>query len=455
MPNPHRLPAPDPVRRPVAGPAMPRPHRRFMAWLAGVVLGVPLAAIALNLAFDPLGYGVVLGLRSASNSERIDPGASLGSFPMKAAQRRDKAHNYAVYRPEVAIFGTSNVATYMDVGHPAVRARDGRPAFNYGLAGANIEELFVYFEHARHVHKPKRILVGLEFLMFNGNRATYSDSFDFPLAQNPDYWPRTVTEFLKRAVDPIELWGLVHAHIAPKLSPRRWLSHLSPLHPAHAAGPVGIVTQIAAIDAATRERVAAFDRFSIPALYPEFWKGYRYEDRKGVSRLDWLASLLHVAREQGIEVTLFVSPHHVRTAEFYRLFGWWPAYEQWLVDLAALVESHNAEAPGKRPVPLWNFCCYYGFNMDPWLTGPGRKQSFRWFADSYHFNTDLGRLLLDRMHGMSDPGRPPPSDLGERLTTATLPAIIAAMRAARADYAANNGVDIAAQAELVRALAPK
>jgi hypothetical protein len=192
-----------------------------------------------------------------------------------------------------------------------------------------------------------------------------------------------------------------------------------------------------------------------PALYPEYWKGYRYEDQHSISRLDWLASILEVARQQEIEVYLFISPHHSRTAEYYRLMGWWPAYEQWLRDLPRVVEAHNAEYADKKKVPLWNFCCYSSINMDPWVAGAGVPRSFNWHADSYHYYTNTGNLALDLMLDHKDPARPIPPDFGTKLTTANAEAVIEGMRAARETYAAAFTADIAEQAEIVKAMRPR
>jgi len=67
----------------------------------------------------------------------------------------------------------------------------------------------------------------------------------------------------------------------------------------------------------------------------------------------------------------------------------------------------------------------------------------KFYWDSSHFKDVVGDLVLDRLFGLSHPGRPVPADFGVQLTAATLEPALARLRAAQLAYRRSNPQDVA------------
>src|SRR5438309_11372766 len=112
-------------------------HGRRYVLAMGIATIVLLGSIpAINIEMDPLGYARVAGSRpSAKASPQEQYLAAFGSWPVPHGTREAKVLDVAYYLPQSVIFGSSTVWSYVDASYPALREADGRPAFNFGIAG--------------------------------------------------------------------------------------------------------------------------------------------------------------------------------------------------------------------------------------------------------------------------------------------------------------------------------
>ena len=136
-----------------------------------VIAAVALAAggLALNIRHD------ISGVLAALSLKRVKPtfvdrwNAAYGLFPMSGGQREAKVLNSIWYKPQVALFGSSNVwRSYVNPLFPSLRQTDGRAAYNFGLPGASMFEIGAAFRHVVALRNMRRAVVGLEFFMLPG-----------------------------------------------------------------------------------------------------------------------------------------------------------------------------------------------------------------------------------------------------------------------------------------------
>ncbi|TPJ47142.1 MULTISPECIES: sugar transferase [unclassified Mesorhizobium] len=150
-----------------------------------------------------------------------------------------------------------------------------------------------------------------------------------------------------------------------------------------------------------------------------------------ITRIGLLHDLLDRLTAAGVDVTLFISPIHARQMEALRAMGLLPVYDRWRVDLTYTVSQVNASKTATSEVKLWDFSGYNSVTMED-IPDPGdRHQTMRWYWSSARYTPALGELMLDRMLGQAYSG---PSDFGISLTGSNLRSILDQQRKRRTIY---------------------
>lgn len=413
-----------------------------------------------NFVMDPLGYARVAGWRPAFPNEAEQSFAAGGAWPVPDGTREAKILNLAYYRPQFVVFGSSTVWSHIDTGYAPMRGADGRPAYNFGLAGVSMRELAGAFEHAAHLQAPRRVLIGLEFYMFAGDKPTSPGFFDLPMAQHEAYRDelrRYVTQKLFTAdyakASQAALWEPLVKRVAGLWGGAARVRLTAPNYGIGVGGGPrysdGVPQGGAPSRPAFEQRMSDGDRVLIAGLYPAPGRPFRFVDDEGWSSLEAFRRLLAVAREHGIDVALYLSPHHARAYEAIRLMGWWPQYERWQQALVDLIDE-EARTSGRPPVPLWDFGGYSSITTDPVQAFPDGTYGYRWYADAIHFSTEVGYMCLDRVLGVT-PAPGLPDDFGVRLTRESLAVHQSGVREAQVRYVSSHADDAAALAGVLSA----
>lgn len=407
--------------------------RRYMIAMA-IVVAVLLGGLAtMNIAMDPLGYARVAGWRPATPDTVQALFQSSGAWPVPHGTREAKLLNVGLYAPSTIFFGSSTVWSYVDAGYPPIQWTDGRRAYNFGLAGATAGEMAAAFEHAVALTPPKRVLVGLEFYMFSADRPPSPGYFDMPFAHRPSY-RRDFWQFIGQRVFSSEyttesaglLWHAVKKTAAAWLSPSVAAAELQ-------SAPLRTRAQFA-------ELMLSVDKIQIVSLYPD--RPFRFAAEDGASTIDAVRTIVDVARRHDIDLRIYLSPSHARSFETIRQLGWWPQFEEWQRRLVAIVDEDARRHPGARPAELWDFCCYNSITTDVVDQQPDGA-GFRHFADTIHFKTSVGYMVMDRMFG-TEQAKALPADFGVKLSAANVEAHLAGIREAQRQYRERHPEDVQA-----------
>lgn len=413
-------------------------------------MGLTVAALlgtvpALNIAVDPLGYVRAAGWRPSSPSDAEMALASSGAWPVAHGTREAKVLNVRYYEPESVYFGSSTVWSYVDTGYAPLRTTDGRRAFNFGLAGVTMRELLAVFEHVVALKPPARVVIGLEFYMFSADKPTAPGFDDLPLAHRPTYrqdlwW--FVGQRLLSSESTYKSVDILSRTVLDRL--RFWTST-----------PVEAAANHQAAAPLSRERFAQLmidsDKVILTALYPDTGRPFRMSDDAGWSSLDAVRRIVALARAHQIDLTMYISPSHARSFEAIRLLGLWPRFEEWQRGLASVLADDASAYPDRAPVLLWDFCCYNAVTTDPVVAPPGEDAGFRYYADSVHFKTVVGYMVMDRIFA-TEASRVLPPDFGVLLTEDSVEAHLSEIRRGQREYAASHPEDVEAVAAALESL---
>jgi hypothetical protein len=369
--------------------------------------------------------------------------APLGLYPMSHGTREAKFYNYSWYKPKTVILGSSSVwSNNIDVFDPRLRDADGRAAFNFGIAGIMMYEVDAVFRHMVAAYKPSRVILDLEFFMFGGHRRiTAGKSLDkFPLAYQSNY-----------------RWELVKV-VIPKLialeptlqSLRTEIDNATKTFVAAAFGAEGLPAVLSeGQQALARRRLHVIERGQIHALY---WPDtpFSFEDEDGLSTLTALRNVLALARTEGIDLRIFISPHQVRAYEIIRALGLWDKYLFWLREIAKIVDDANVGRPCNEQVQVLDFGAYKPFNLDLTFINVD-PPLYRSYGDSFHYYTNTGKTIIDLLLSASA-CKEQDSEIATNLSRDRIERHIAAIEEARARFAAEHPDEVADVVALVRSL---
>jgi hypothetical protein len=398
------------------------PARFLRTWLAAVLL-ILAGTAGFNVVIDPYGlHGV------AAPAERR---------PRAQTQvRMVKAWRIAEVRPNAVILGNSRVDIGLDPAHPAWPAA-ARPVYNLGQPGAGLFMVRRYLEHAVALHRPRLVVIGLDFqdfldavppppapLAFERRLAVGRDgrlNAAAPRQRIADTVAATLS--LDATVDAVRTVLARADQNAADMTPLGF----NPLHEYRAL-------------VARQGHHALFLQKTLQ--YMAAWRARRALrfDGDGEAAFAELAAIIALCRRQGIDLHLFIHPYHADLLETIRLAGLWDSFENWK---RALVRA--AAPPGPDPDPhmvLWDFSGHYDPALEP-VPPPGDTvTAMRWFWEAGHYKAALGDRIIARLFGTGA------GDFGRRLTPDTIEPHLAALRAAQAAYHAARAPDAARLAAL-------
>jgi hypothetical protein len=294
----------------------------------------------------------------------------------------------------------------MPINHPAY---DSDRVYNLGLEGTSLPELDAALDLALRKNHLKRVIFGVDFLLFSDMRAARPD-FD-----NSRFNPQlNVFEYHARNLfdwdATVRSWSLVER-----------LKHHRPAQ----AAERGFVPR--SIPPRLSQRTVFARRIHDFFINPETYGAYHYSPE----RVTQLHAMIRRCRASGVDLAIFIPPVHALQLETIRVAGLWPTFEQWKRDAAQAV----AEETGDHPIPLWDFTGFKDRVAENVPPAGDKTTRMKWYIDSSHFTPALGGLVLDRMFPSAAPDNNA-TDLGVALTPANVEGHLDKLRADREAYAA-------------------
>lgn len=377
--------------------------RRFlMRWLITVLLLLA-AVVSFNGLLDP--YGLIGAPRWTS----------LNAVKPAAGNRSRVVKPYQVSRADadVLILGNSRPEMGLDPRHACIAAIG--PGYSLTLPGAGMYQVVRYAQHAMAEHRPRLLLLGLDFV-----------DFLVPPGQggDPDRWPPYVGDFEARL--SVSARGQPTSQLAARLGDYRdallsltafkdAVHTLLAQHRRHATDrrADGFNPARDYLGVIAGEGQAVLFRQKLDELRARLRRtgwSIDHAGRRGSADFTALERLLQEADSRGIAVIAFINPYHDLYLEAIETSGLGDLFGQWKRRLASLV----ARYPG---VTLWDFAESGPYTFESPPAAGDRKRVLRWFWEPAHYRRELGDRLLATM--LADRGCALPADdlpaIGRRL----------------------------------------
>lgn len=348
---------------------------------------------AVNAILDP--YGLIDLVSVTGFNEKKPHGRTLGDRIVKSIKLGIRDY-------DALILGTSRAGA-LSTTHPFFQ---GARVFNGALAQTNMMEIGKVYDHAVAHQDLRTLLIGLDFLTFTDRRGMSRMSRLAFSGQSP-WWLLAKT---LPSGETLELsWDTLSTNRQPAST--NSTDRISGF----------LELRRAWIDSSARR---AFENEVESFLKkPDRYGCYHYD----TGRVDILANIARNAHAVDVRVVAFISPVHAHQLEAIRARGLYGTFERWKRDM---IVALGPEAT------LWDFSGYNTFTTE---AVPQEDKPMRWYYESSHYREALAEIVLDTMAGILTGA----SDFGVRLTRANIDAHLAAVRAARKEWATTHPEDIA------------
>jgi hypothetical protein len=358
--------------------------------MAAGVAAAALLALALGVAVDP--YRVF----------GTPPIPGWTQHKTRIYQHAQPAKRWMIGRvaPRTLLLGNSRVEAGLDP-DTAAWPEAVRPVFNAALAGRRLDAAVQMMRAGLAAGRLTAVVVGLDFVDF----LPRADLGLLPGAEAPPRDRRREAEDLARATlafdAPVDalLTLLGQRVVATDMTERGF----NPMR--------DYAAEIA------RNGAQALFAEKREALQPQM-RRLRPRDFADTAQGEFAAlrQLLREANAAGLDVTLFIHPHHLAYLEELRAHGFWDAFEAWKRALVAVVAE---AAPDAR---LIDFSIPDEATAEP-VPPPGRRGNpMRYHWELGHYTAAMGDRILPTLLGDDGPGR--------RLNAGSLEATLREIRAA-------------------------
>jgi hypothetical protein len=350
-----------------------------------------------------------------------------------------KPYAVGLKKPNAIVLGSSRAGSAIDAEHPGW---DGLNGYNLALGGIDPYMMWRSFQHANANNKLRRVLLTLDFYMFNVHHLPwpapageeYEERLSVTASNGRNYyyplrWFKDMSALLLSYDTLSDSWKTLHAQAGIE-------DQSKPVTTLYESG-----LWASAVPPNMQQR-NVFKNIENQYMTTMWFPGpsHRFEmsDASQSSRLKYIEKILAECYRENIEVTLVFMPFHARLGEAMHAVNLWKLFELWKKDVLVLNE-HEALENGRQAYPVWDFTGYNSVTMEA-VPPPGDRDSrMRWHADSSHISKAAGDLMQDRIWGSSTSMAP---DFGRLVTSDNIDAFIREDRAARSRYVAGFKLDV-------------
>lgn len=406
-------------------PAAPDPAKGFIIAVVVCVLLAPLTVPLANIVVDPFyrfGWVSIEGF----NAQK----------PQFAAQERlAKPGVVCRMKPSSVVLGTSRVEVGIDPRH--LGWGPAGSTYNLAMAGAGLKELELTLQHAVHASPQlRRVLVGLDFLMFNAHReavvfGTEVLGFDqqrLMLSPTDSCWRSLIHDANQvlgldgLAFDYATISGQMPESDRGDIKKAQVIKWLSLYDPYGFRGDFYDVMKALILrdghrtifDDASGRNAGQEYYYTTRIWRPAPEQRYCMEREGQPNTLAVFREMLDFARRSGIDVKFFINPIHARMLIGLREAGLWPQYEAWKRGLVGTLDAEGRTS-GASPFQLWDFSGINSITTEH-IPKLGELTEMQWWWEPSHYRKGAGDLMLDRMLDYKAPSRTVPGDFGLALT---------------------------------------
>ena len=379
--------------------------KRFLTIGSIVVAAGVIASVALVAVIDPYR---LYGMKEVAGVNQVKP------LPTRY-QNQIKMHGALKHGADTFILGNSRAELGLNPEHRAL----GDSAFNLALAGTSMNTGREQLEQLQAEGiKPKRLIVGVEFLDFlvdpNRTRPVREPKPAGPLDELA--WQADSLFSIDSLADSLKTLRLQRDADPQSITARGFNPLLEYNKFARDDGYYSIFQQRAV------ENAKRFVRLP---------RGLVNQQTGSSPNLDELRAVLaHGVRNQA-DLHLVIYPYHAQILAMFDEAGLASTFDNWKGMLVEELEKVRTANPGAR-VTLWDFSGYSSYQCEAIPAKGDKKTKTTWYWEAGHFKPALGDLMLSRIAGQADA----PSSFGFALDQASIGANNARLASERASCAA-------------------
>lgn len=346
--------------------------KRFLTIGGIVVAAGVIASAALVAVIDPYR---LYGIAEIAGVNQVKP------LPTRY-QNQIKMHGALEHRADTFILGNSRAELGLNPEHAAL----GSSAFNLALAGTSLGTGREQLEQLQDVGvKPKRLVVGVEFLDFLVDPAKPRPVRE-PKPKSPFdelAWKADTLFSMDSLSDSLKTLRLQRVSDPQSITARGFNPLLEYNKFARADGYYSIFQQRAVENAKRFVRVP---------------RGLVNHATGSSPNIDDLRAILaHGVRHQA-DMHLVIYPYHAQILAMFEEAGLASTFDNWKALLVEEVEKVRAANPGAR-VTLWDFSGYSSYQCEPIPAKGDKKAKTQWYWEAGHFKPALGDIMLSRIAG--------------------------------------------------------
>jgi hypothetical protein len=386
---------------------------KYYLKISAILMAIAIITIvSFNWFMNP--YGIY-------HSPEID---GINKFKSISAGKLRIANAWSIYKqkPDCIILGSSRSLYGLDSNHSGWHCQE---VYNLAHHGTNMYETLRYFQHAHALQPQKRVVLGLDFLMFNafdqkGKQGFDESSFITTANEGINYLFSSYQKF-------IMLGSIDTLNDSIKILFNQPInkSHSQELETNHNAERVQRLGGL-------RKLFRKVEKKHMNKTWYKHPYNYQFIDpNTGLSTFDYLRRLLDTAYRDNIDLRMLVSPSHARLWEALHAVSLWSKFEQWKRELVSINEQ-QAKKYGKQPFPLWDFSGYNRYTTENVTT------KMKWYWESSHYKEELGNIVLDSVFE-----RKIADDFGLLINTTNIDKHLAEIRIKQQQYRRSNPIDAA------------
>ncbi|MEM6404175.1 MAG: hypothetical protein AAF757_28785 [Cyanobacteria bacterium P01_D01_bin.116] len=356
---------------------------------------------SFNFVVDPRKMFAVVNIKGF-NSEK--------PFILNSGLRKLKSVEIEKGNFDTVLLGTSRVQYGLSPLHPIFGSSK---AYNAGLAGTSIYEIFKAFKFANKQSNLKKVVLGLDAISFHSKKGAGGDYHQSKFSQSFNQLNFISSEIFSK--DKIlESFETITFNLKNKRD--EYISS-------------GFIKRNDSPESIRRELfINTIKEFLVREdLYPGLYDSPQ--------RLELLKEIFN-RRKDETKLYLFISPIHAYQLEGMKSINRFSLFEQWKRDLVQIIAEDAIANPNKQPIVLWDFSGYNSITTEK-IPPAGSKKEMKWYWESSHYKKEVGDMVLDVMFNYPEKSQNTPSDFGVIINSNNIESHLERIRKQQALYKQN------------------
>ena len=386
-------------------------NRTYLKILASVLTVGVITIASVNRVINPF------DLFDTPQIERIN--ALKPEF--RKYQRMMKAFKIKYHNHNSLILGSSRAEYGLNPTHPGWG--EGAFVYNSSLSSANIYELLRYLELAQKVQPLDKVVIGIDFFMFNAYRNTRPGFDEERLHPKPNgkFISYSMGDVMPALFSLDALYSSIETVRLQNNPPVLYTSDGRKL-------PSDLQSEVQ--EYGYRPLFKETDKQYIHAEWFQkpIWK-YDFEEPVGRRQpFEEFRKIIQICKANKTKLYILISPSHARLWSTLRAVGLWELFEEWKTRIVEIVEEEAGAEGVQVSIPIWDFSGYNRITTEEVPLSGDRETKMRWYWDSSHYTEEVGNIILDKVFGYQESLRSIPQGFGVKLQKGNLPSHLLQIR---------------------------